>query len=85
MISAFSRFSALLGSPAHAFANTNTARAVTTPMKMNKMLIIYGAFLACVVTSVVQDRNCALAGVAGHRLLRLLSRTWPLRPSAFGR
>jgi hypothetical protein len=30
-----------LGLPAHVFANiANTARAVTTPMKMNTMLII---------------------------------------------
>lgn len=55
MISPFSHFSALLGSPAHVFTNiANTARAVTTPMKMNAMLIIQGAFLACVVKAVVQ-------------------------------
>jgi hypothetical protein len=41
MISPCSHFSALLGLPAHVFANiANTARAVTTPMKMNTMLII---------------------------------------------
>lgn len=76
MISPFSHFSALVGSPACAFANiATTARAVTTPMKMNTKLIIYAAFLACVVKAVVQYRNCALAGAAGHRLPRLLSRT----------
>ena len=47
MISAFSDFSALLGSPARVFANiANAATAVTTPMKTNMMLIIYAAFLA---------------------------------------
>jgi hypothetical protein len=43
MISPFSHFSALLGSPEYAFANiatAATARAVTTPMKMNTKLII---------------------------------------------
>ncbi len=72
MICAFSDFSALLRSPTHAFASiANPARAVTTPM--NRMLIICAVFLACVVKPVAQDRNCALAGVAGHRLPRLLS------------
>ena len=72
MISAFFHFSALLGPPELAFANiANTARAGPTPM--NKMPVIYAAFLACVIKPLVQDRNCALAGVAGHRLLRLLS------------
>jgi hypothetical protein len=48
MISPFSRFSALLGSPARVFANmANTARAVTTPM--NRMLTIYAVFFECVV------------------------------------
>jgi len=71
MISAFSDFSALLRLPAHAFASiANPARAVTTPM--NRMPVIYAAFLACPAKAVVQDRNCALAGVARHRLLRLL-------------
>ena len=60
MISPFSHFSAFLGSAAHAFANlANTARPVTTPMKLNTKLIIY-AFLACVIQAVVQYRNCAL-------------------------
>lgn len=55
MISPFSNFSALVGSPADVFATiANTARAVTTPMKMNTMLIIYAAFLARVVKAVVQ-------------------------------
>jgi hypothetical protein len=59
MISPFSHFSALLGSPSHVFANiANTARAVTAPM--NRMLIIYAAFLACVVKAVVQAGNVRL-------------------------
>ena len=75
MISAFSHFSAFLGSPRFAFANIATsARAVTTPMKMNTKIIIYAAFLASVVKAVVQYRNCALAGAAKRRLPRLLSR-----------
>jgi hypothetical protein len=58
MISPFSRFSAFLGSLAHVFANiANTARAVTTPM--NRMLIIYAAFLACVVNSGSRQELCA--------------------------
>jgi hypothetical protein len=45
MISAFSDFFALLGSPAYTFAIiANTTSAVATPM--NGMLIIYAAFLA---------------------------------------
>jgi hypothetical protein len=49
MISAFSRFSALLGLLAKVLANIpNTARAVTTPVKINTMPIIYAALLACV-------------------------------------
>ena len=73
MISPFSHFSALLGLPAHVFANiANTARAVTTPMKMNTKLIIYAAFLASWSKQVLR-RNCALAGAAGRRSPRLLS------------
>jgi homoserine O-acetyltransferase/O-succinyltransferase len=45
MISPFSSFSALLGSPAQVFTNiANTASAVRTPMKTNTKLIIYVAF-----------------------------------------
>ncbi len=44
MISAFSPFFAFLGWPAHNFVNIATsARAITTPMKMNTMLLIYAA------------------------------------------
>ena len=74
MISPFSPFSAFLGLNARVFANrVNTARTVTTPMKMNTMLAIYAAVLTCPVKAMLYDRNCALAGAAGCRLPRLLS------------
>src|SRR2546421_6115320 len=45
MISPFSHFSALLGSPAHVFANiANTATAVTNSHKNKKNLIIFTSF-----------------------------------------
>jgi hypothetical protein len=48
MISAFSRFSAFLGSPTRVFANmANTARIITTPM--NRMLVVNVTFLACAI------------------------------------
>jgi hypothetical protein len=53
MISPFSHFSALLRSPLPIFANVaNTARAVTTPMKVNTMPVIYTTFLAHVAKAV---------------------------------
>jgi len=60
MISPRSHFSALLGSPPHVFANiANAAREVTTPMKMNTMLIIYAAFLAYGQSSGSRQKLCA--------------------------
>ena len=50
MISLFSPSSAFLGLAACVFANrVNAASAVTTPMKINTMLIIYAAVLTCAV------------------------------------
>lgn len=45
MISAFSPFFAFLGAPANSFVNIATsAAAITTPMTMITMLLIYAAF-----------------------------------------
>ncbi len=53
MISAFSPFFAFLGWPAHNFVNiATTARAITTPIKMNTMLLIYA-----VVSGVGKDKH----------------------------
>jgi hypothetical protein len=73
MISAFSRFSTLLGLRPHVFANiASTVSAVTSPM--SRILIIYAVRLVCGQSS-GSRQDCALAGAPGCRLPKFLSRT----------
>jgi hypothetical protein len=73
MISAFSRFSTLLGLRPHVFANiASTGSAVTSPM--SRILIIYAVRLVWGQSS-GSRQDCALAGAPGCRLPKFLSRT----------
>src|SRR5437870_5117702 len=76
-IRAFSSFSAFLGLPVRArIVIASTASALATPT--NTMVVIYAVLLAWVLKPVVQDRNCALAGVAVDRSRRSLSANYAL-------